>query len=204
MTTATLHPDLVTSSHNRLTTFHGFCLISGQLLMGLSSFFWNADGRYTIDGSVIIILSMVFWAAGLQGVFALFNDKNPWYARIGRLYAMYGCFGGVGFGFEGLYSAIFSVGNKIGVAAYEKFPLQMNLALYWSGPAFPLSVLVLGIYLIYRKIVTPLTGTVIILGAIAFPLSRISRTEWIAHVADLLLLTGVGMLVWQRGEYNRL
>jgi hypothetical protein len=165
--------------------------------MCASSFFWDAAGRYTVDGSVIVILSMVFWAAGLPGVFALFNERNPWYARIGLLYAMYGCFGGVGFGFEGLYSAIAGA-DKIGVAAHEQFPIQMNLALYWSGPAFPLSMLVLGIFLIYRRLVSPLTGILLMLGAIAFPLSRISRTEWIAHVADFVLLAGVGLFILGR------
>lgn len=163
--------------------------------MCLSTFFWNTDGRYSINGSVIIILSMVFWAAGLQGVFALFNERNPWYARIGMLYAMYGCFGGAGFGFEGLYSAIFPLGNKIGIAAYEKFPLQLNLALYWSGPAFPLSMLVLGILLISRKFASPLVGTLVILGAIAFPISRIARIDWVAHLADFVLLAGIAGLV---------
>src|SRR5689334_12247309 len=123
MTSAALNL-AITDSRRNLTNFHSFCLLAGQALMCISSFFWNADGRYSIDGSVIVILSMVFWAAGLQGVYAMFNKKNPWYARLGLLYAMYGCFGGVGFGFEGLYSMIFDVDTKIGVTAYQKFPLQ--------------------------------------------------------------------------------
>jgi hypothetical protein len=199
MTAISLQPD-VTASRNYVTTFHGFCLVTGQLLMCISSFFWNIDGRYSINGSVMVIMSMVFWAVGLQGAYSLFNEKNPWYSRLGLLYAMYGCFGGVGFGFEGLYSEIFPVGSKIGVAAHQQFPLQMNLALYWSGPAFPLSLLILGAFMIYRKIVTPVVGALIILGAIAFPLSRISRTEWIAHVADLILFAGVVFMVWKQRE----
>jgi hypothetical protein len=195
MTTTVLQSHVTTSPRHHLTTFHSFCLVAGQLLMCASTFFWNTDGRYSVDGSVMIILSMVFWAAGLQGVFALFNEKNPWYARLGLLYALYGCFGGVGFGFEGLYSTIFGVTNKIGVTAHERFPLQMNLALYWSGPAFPLSMLLLGGFLIHRKFITPARGTLIILGAIAFPVSRILRTDWIAHLADLILLAGVAGLV---------
>jgi hypothetical protein len=194
--TTVLPPLVTTTPIHRFTTFHALCVIIGQTLMCASTFFWNEDGRYSINGAVIIILSMVFWAVGLQGVFSLFNEKNPWYARIGMLYAMYGCFGGAGFGFEGLYSSILPVGNKIGVAAYEKFPMQMNLALFWSGPAFPLSMLVLGIFLIVRKFVSPLTGVLIIIGAIAFPLSRISRIDWIAHIADFVLLAGVTSLAF--------
>lgn len=170
--------------------------------MCASSFFWNSDGGYSINAATIIILSMVFWAVGLQGVFAIFRNDNPWYARLGLLYAMYGCFGGVAFGFEGLFSELFQVGHKIGVAAHEKFPLQMNLVLYWSGPAFPLSMLILGGFLIYRKKAAVLTGILIILGAIAFPVSRIARTEWIAHMADLILLAGIVLLVLATREHK--
>jgi hypothetical protein len=193
MQTTALHSNPTASRIGLLAGFPFYCLIAGQGLMCLSSFFWAADGRYSINASVMIIISMVFWAAGLPAVFALFTEKHPWYARLGLLYAMYGCFGGAAFGFEGLYSAL-DGSNKIGMEAYTSIPMQMNLVLFWPGPAFPLSMLILGIFLIYRKLANPITGALIILGAIAFPLSRIARITWIAHVADLVLLLGVIML----------
>jgi hypothetical protein len=93
-----------------------------------------------------------------------------------------------------LFSEIFQLGSKIGVDAQEKFPLQMNLVLYWSGPAFPLSMMILGGFLTYRKKVSALTGALLIIGAITFPVSRILRTEWISHLADFTLLAGVILL----------
>ena len=186
---------LKVSRPDRLTTFDSACLIAGQLALSASTFFWNADGSYSVNSATIIILSMLFWAVGLQGLFGMFKDENPWYARLGLLYAMYGCLGGIAFGFEGLFGEIFQSESKIGLSAYEKFPLQMNLVLFWSGPAFPLSMLVLGGFLIYRKKATALTGVLLIVGAIAFPVSRIMRVEWIAHLADLVLLGGIILLV---------
>jgi len=141
---------------------------------------------------------MVFWAVGLQGIFNMFRDQNPWYARLGLLYAVYGCLGGIAFGFEGLFGEILGI-DKVGIEAYGKFSLQMNLVLYWAGPAFPLSVMVLGGFMIYRKNAGTITGVLLILGAVAFPLSRIVRTEWIAHIADSLLLAGVTLLAVRSG-----
>jgi hypothetical protein len=195
MTIATQDTHLTTSQPHYLTTFDSTCLIIGQLLMSVSTFFWNADGSYSINTATIVIMSMLFWATGLPGVFALFRDSNPWYARIGLLYAIYGCIGGLAFGFEGLFTEIFQSSDKLGVAAHEKFPLQMNLVLFWSGPAFPLSMLILGGFLMYRRKATVLTGVLLIIGALAFPVSRILRVEWIGHVADVVLLSGIVLLV---------
>jgi hypothetical protein len=175
-------------------SFPGICLIVGQLITAGSTFLWEDSGRHSVDASTMIILSMVFIAAGLPGVFDLFKDKNPWYARLGLLYAFYGCIGGVAFGFEGLFLAIFHNGDQIGVEAAKIFPTQMNLVLFWSGPAFPLSILVLGIMLWVRKIVTPVVAIILIIAAIGFPVSRIVRIEWLAHLDDLLLLAGFAML----------
>lgn len=171
--------------------FQGVCLMTAQVLVTISTLFWNANGRYTVDGAVIIIVAMVFWIIGFMGIFDLLKERNPWYARLGLLYAIYGCVGGIAFGFEGLYSAIFDISDKIGVSAHEKFPLHMNISLFWSGPAFPLTLTILGIVLSVRKIGPIWVNLLFTLGGIAFPVSRISRTEWIALTADVLLLIPV-------------
>ena len=104
-------------------------------------------------------------------------------------------FGGAAFGFEGLFTEVLQAGDKMGVAAHEKFPLQMNLVLFWAGPAFPLSMLVLGGFLMYYKKASVLTGALFIVGAIGFPVSRILRIELIAHVADVILLAAIVSIV---------
>jgi hypothetical protein len=175
--------------------FWGVCLVVGQGISTLSSFFWADNGRHTINGSVLVILGMIFWAVGFIGLFSLFREKNPWYSRLGLLYAFYGCLGGIGFGFEGLYSIILGV-EKIGVEAHQKFPLHMNLVLFWSGPAFPLTVLIMGILFLIRRITPLWIALLFIAGAISFPVSRILRLPWTAHVADFLLLIPVIFISW--------
>jgi hypothetical protein len=171
--------------------FQGSCMIVGQVLVTISTLFWNSNGRYTVNGAVIIIVAMVFWIIGFMGIFDLLKEKNRWYARLGLLYAIYGCVGGIAFGFEGLYSAIFDISDKIGVTAHEKFPMHMNISLFWSGPAFPVTLTILGIVLSVRKIGPIWVNLLFTLGGIAFPVSRISRIEWIALTADVLLLIPV-------------
>jgi hypothetical protein len=140
-----------------------------------------------VNGSVLVILGMVFWLMGFIGLFDLFKEKNPWYARLGLLYAFYGCLGGIAFGFEGFYSQIIGE-DRIGVQLMSQFPWQTNLVLFWSGPAFPLSLLLLGVMMMVRKVQPGWISLLIITGAVAFPASRISRIEWIAHTADVILL----------------
>ena len=170
---------------------YALALTAGQLLSGLSVFFWSDSGRHTPDASVLTILSMVFWSYGFVGLFGLFKQKSPWYSRLGLMYAFYGCLGGIAFGFEGLYSAIFSIHDKMGVEAYGRFPLQMNLVLFWSGPAFPITLLLFGIMFIAKKIDSSWIGILFIVGAVAFPISRVSRLGYIAHLADVILLVPI-------------
>jgi hypothetical protein len=49
-------------------------------------------------------------------------------------------------------------------------------------------LLVLGITLLRTKAVAAWIAILLFIGAIAFPASRIPRIEWIAHIADILLL----------------
>lgn len=176
--------------------FWAISLFSGQGLFALTTFFWKENGRYTITCSTLMEIAMLFWAIGLIGLFEVVKQKMPIYARIGLLYAMYGVFGGVAFAFESVYSEIFNLSDKIGVEAQKLYPIPMNIMLFWSGPAFPLSLLILGIVYIRTKSFPWWVGVVLALGAVAFPLSRIFRTEWIAHVADVLLLLPVGLIAY--------
>lgn len=174
-------------SHDRAHVFPSCCLVIGQCIEFTSTFFWLENGRHDINGSVLVILGMVFWSVGFVGLFSMFRENNPWYARLGLLYAFYGVLGGIAFGFEGLFSQLFGV-EKAGVDAFERFPLQLNLVLFWAGPAFPLSLLVLGVMIMVRKVQPWWIGLFMCIGAVAFPVSRIMRIAWVGHAADLILL----------------
>ncbi|MBA4850871.1 hypothetical protein [Emticicia sp. BO119] len=183
--------------------FWAICLVSGQLIVIISSFFWKENGRHTINGSVLVFFSMLFLAIGLIGIFDSLKPKLPVYSRLGLLYVLYGIFGGIAFAFEGLYSDIFNISDKIGVEAAKLYPTQLNLVLFWSGPAFPLSLLVLGIVLTRTKLVRWWVGTLLSVGGVTFPVSRILRIEWLAHLNDLILfipLCIIAYLFWNTNE----
>jgi hypothetical protein len=168
-------------------SFWAFCLLAGQTVELASTFFWNDEGRHTATGAVLVILGMVFWVVGFFRLFEWFRLSHPWYFRVGLLYAVYGCLGGIAFGFEGLYSFIYDI-PKVGVDAYQRLPVHMNLVLFWAGPAFPISLMVMAFFLRRLNIFPSYVSWLLFAGGIFFPISRISRNELAAHAADVLLL----------------
>lgn len=166
----------------------GLSLIIAPLAFGASTFFWR-NGEYGVTGGTILVLSMIFWIPAFIGLFELLKDKMPRYTSIGYLIAIYGCISGVNFGMVGVFSEVFSISHDTYLSVAAKHSFAFNLLLFWSGPLFPLSLLILGINLIRKKAIQVWTGVLICLGAIAFPVSRIPRIEFIAHFADLLLVT---------------
>jgi len=57
--------------------------------------------------------------------------------------------------------------------------------------------LILGVNLMLKRSVPVLTGLLFCVAAIGFPLSRISRIEWMAHIADLAMLIPSAAIAWQ-------
>jgi hypothetical protein len=180
-----------TSYHDNI--LYGASMIAGQAMSAASTFFWDQAGTYTVNGSTILILGMIFWALGLVGLFGSIQQKLPIYSRLGLVYGFYGCLGGIAFGFEGLYATVLGE-SKIGVGAYQQFPMQMNLVLFWAGPAFPLTLFMFGIVILWRRVYSLACGLLMVAGAIGFPVSRILRKQLVAHTVDLLLLAAVVMV----------
>ncbi|QHT66086.1 hypothetical protein GXP67_05090 [Rhodocytophaga rosea] len=176
--------------------FRGISLIIAPLLFGASTFFWES-GEYGITGGTLLALSLVFWIMAFIVLFDLLKEKMPVYATIGLLVAIYGCVSGINFGFVGVFSEVFNIDHDTYLKAAAEHPLSFNLLLFWSGPLFPLSLLVLGIMLIRKAAVPMWAGILICLGAIAFPVSRILRIELIAHISDALLAIPFIFIGWQ-------
>jgi len=164
----------------------GASLIIAPLLFSASTFFWK-NGEYGVTGGTIMTLSIVFWIPAFIALFNKLKDKMPGYCSIGLLVAIYGCISGVSFGFVGVFSEAFNISHQTYLEAASRYPLSFNLIFFWSGPLFPLSLLVLGINLVRKKVIPAWAGILICLGAISFPVSRIPRIELIAHIADVLL-----------------
>lgn len=167
-------------------TAGGLSLIAAPLLFAASTFFWK-EGQYGVTGGTLINLSQVPWIIAFSVLFGKLKMEMPRYATVGLIVAIYGCLSGANFGFVGVYGEAFQIPHKTYLETLSHYSLSANLLLFWPGPLFPLSLLVLGIVLIRQKKVEVWLGILLCLGAIAFPLSRIPRIESIAHAVDVLL-----------------
>lgn len=165
----------------------GFSLIIAPCLFAASTFFWQ-NGEYNVPAATLLILSLFFWIPALSGLFAYVKDKMPLYATIGLWVAVFGCISGVCFAFLGYLTTIFNINHSEYLSALENYPVSSQLLLFSTGPLFPLSMLILGVVMLFTKSIKPWVAVLLCLAAIAFPLSRISRNISIAHAADLLLM----------------
>ena len=173
----------------------GASLIAAPGLVASSTFFWEG-GEYGITGGTLLFLANVLYVPAFMGLFEPLREKTPRYAAWGLLVAIYGCASGGLFAFRDIYAAALGVSQNAELQAFAAHPLAFNLALFWSGPLFPLSLLALGIVAVRKEAVDRWVGVMICLGAIAFPLSRVSRVELVGHAADLLLLIPLAYLGW--------
>jgi len=168
-------------------------LILAPLLQAVSTFFWT-DGEYGVTGGTILIFSMIFWIPALLFLFGLVASKKPAYAAWGFLIAVYGFVSGVNFGFLGVLTEVFSIPHERYIHDLSKYPVSSNLLLFQAGPLAPLSLVVLGLVMLFTKVVDWKIAMLITLGGILFPLSRISRIELIAHIADTVQLIPMTVL----------
>ena len=182
-----LTPALSTKSSQLEKRVEGFCLIVAPVLFAASTFFWQ-NGEYGVEAAILIIFSMFFWIPALTGLFSLVKNEMPRYAVLGLWIAVFGCISGVCFAFLGYMATIFNISHEQYLYSLSHYPVTSQILLFGSGPLFPLSILILGINLILKRSVPAWTGILFCLAAIAFPLSRIPRIEWMAHIADLAML----------------
>ena len=168
-------------------------LILAPLLQAVSTFFWT-DGEYGVTGGTILIFSMIFWIPALLFLFSLVAFKKPTYSAWGFLIAVYGFVSGVNFGFLGVLTEVFSIPHEKYLQDLSKYPVSSNLLLFQAGPLAPLSLGVLGMVMFFTKVVDWKIAMLITLGGILFPLSRISRVELIAHIADTVQLIPMTVL----------
>ena len=184
---------MLVPSDYRWHSMFGLSLILAPTLQAISTFFW-VDGEYGVTGGTILVFSMIFWIPALLVLFSLVKNTMPNYAAWGVLIAVYGFVSGVNFGFLGVLTEIFVIPHEKYIQALSKYPISTNLLLFQAGPLAPLSLVILGIVFLNTKVVDWKIGLLIVLGGVAFPLSRISRIELAAHFADILQLVPLALL----------
>ncbi|HEY8930553.1 MAG TPA: hypothetical protein VIM55_15230 [Mucilaginibacter sp.] len=164
----------------------GSTLIIAPLLFGASTFFWQ-NGEYGVVAAVLLTLSNAFWIPGLYALFGLVKQRMPLYYAIGLFIAICGsCMGGNSFSYLGYFTTVFHIPHQEYIKTLAQYPVSSGILIFWAGPLFPLSLLVLGINLIRTKAVEWWLGVLICIGAAVFPLGRIFRIEWVAHCTDVL------------------
>lgn len=177
--------------------FFGLACIIAPLLFSLSVFFWE-NGEYTPTGAVLMNLSMVFWVPVMFFLFGLIKEKAPVYYCIGLVYALYGTvIGGTAFGYLGFLTQIFGISHQEYLEKLAYHPVHSNILLFWAGPAFPLSILILSVVLLRKKILANWVCIALMIGAIAFPVSRILRIIPVAHLADFFLSAPLIYIGWK-------
>jgi len=180
-------PAVSTKSSQLEKRVEGFCLIIAPALFATSTFFWE-NGEYGVKAAILIVFSMFFWIPALTGLFSLIKYQMPRYAVWGLWIAVFGCISGVCFAFLGYLVTVFNISHEQYLILLSDYPVTSQILLFGSGPLFPLSILVLGINLLIKRAVPVWISVLLCAAAVAFPLSRIPRVEWVAHIADLAML----------------
>lgn len=172
--------------------------------MAASTFFWQ-DGRYGLTGGVLVALSAIAWVYGLLAIWEWLYASYPRLAACGVVVSLLGCFGGIAFGLQGFFEGMFGVSHEASLAATAAHPVAANVVLWIPGPAFPLSLMLMGVLLARVRAVPTCVAVALAVSGLVFPLSRIPRVELIAHAADLLMLVPSCYLavLFTRGRLRR-
>jgi hypothetical protein len=175
-------------------------LAIAPVLLALSQFYC-ANGVVTITAGVLMGLAFFAWIFVFQALFSLIKEEMPVYAVFGFAVAVFGCIAGNNFGIEGIYLDAMGVH---GIPAMREVQDRIGTAtlayLFIPGLCFPLSLLVLGINLWRKRKVDAITGALLCLAAVCFPLGRIPRIEWLMYLDNFLLLVAllpVARLFWR-------
>jgi hypothetical protein len=178
---------MLSSSLKTEESIEGFALVAAPVLFATSTFYWH-NGEYNVISATLLILSLFFWLPALRGLFSITSQALPRYSIWGLWIAYFGCISGVCFAFLGYITTVLNVTHQEYLEALSHYPVTAQLLLFASGPIFPLSMLILGIQMLRKKVVPLGIALLLCIAGIAFPVSRISRIEIIAHIADLALL----------------
>lgn len=178
--------------------FWAVCLVAAPLLMGISTFFWQG-GKVGMVGGTVQVYACIFWTLSY---FAFYQRIRPVLPRIALLILLVGVYSGVGgnnWGVDGIYGAAFQALGATPemtegiIGAMGPFA---PFILFMPGLCFPLNFILTAIVLGRVKALPIWAASLMALGAVLFPASRIPRIELLAHLSDLLMLVPMVWLGW--------
>jgi hypothetical protein len=168
---------------------YALCLIAGPALFAAADFFWVGEAEYGLVAGTLLVLGSVAWVVGFAGIAAVIRRDAPRIAGWGMVLAAYGAIcGGAAFGLQGVMNAMYGVGHRQALERLDDHPLVANIIFWIGGPAFPLTLLLLAVYLLVSRRVPRWTGLMLAACAVLFPTARIPRIELVAIAVDLLML----------------
>lgn len=170
-------------------------LFLGPVIFAASPFFW-VDGHYGVTGGMLIALSTVPWVYGLIGEYEQFRERVPVLAGLWLLLLLVGMFGSIAFGLQGFFEGVFGISDRTSLAVLDGYPPQSLFVLWLPGPTFPLALLAFGVILGRTRMSPRWVAVLLCFAAIIFPLARVLRLDWVAYIADLLMLLPFCHLAW--------
>jgi hypothetical protein len=180
----------------------GVCLIAAPVLQAASTLFWSGMSAGLIGG-VLMLYAFAFWI----GVFVAFAvrlyPRMPRFALLAASLGVVGAVAGTNFGVEGIVEGILGIPDltaRLLEGAQAADATAVTLAFFAPGLLFPLMLLVFGVALARAKEIPLWCGTLLCLGGVAFPLSRIPHIQWVASGADLVILVP---LLWLASQSFR-
>ena len=170
-------------------TLFGLSLVLAPLLFTASSLTWTSSGEYGVVGGAFLVFGSLFWIVAFLALFGALRTQAPRYAVWGWLVAAYGAIcGGTAFAFQGMFAEMHGATKTESLAALARHPVVANAIFWIGGPAFPISLLVLGVILVRTRVAPWWAGAMLALGGALFPVARIPRIEGFALGIDLLML----------------
>ncbi|BCB78031.1 hypothetical protein GCM10022251_36650 [Phytohabitans flavus] len=163
------------------------CLVAGPALLAASTFFWT-DGRSGPTGGTLLVLAMPLWTYGIVALLDGMRATLPRYAAAVLLLTLFGAMGGAAFGFQGFFESVHGMDKQAALAALDEHPVTAGILLWGLGPLFPAALFTLGAGLLRTRQLPRAAALLMCAGGLLFPLSRIPRLEWVAHLVDLVLL----------------
>lgn len=168
-------------------------LITGPVLLALSTFFW-VGGRYGIIGGILVAAAGVAWLYGLIRTWERVAGRHAWIGATGIVLTLAGSFGGIAFGLQGFFEALFGLTGAQSLRAAGAHPIGAAIVLWVPGPMMPLCLAALGVTAGLNRAAPWPTAVLVAFGGLAFPLGRIARMTPIAHVTDALIVLSFVLL----------
>ena len=171
----------------------GVSLLAAPLLLLASSVLRFVLGL-AFEWYLTMKLSFFFFAVAALGLVHLLRGRADGSSLVGGAMALAGCLSGASI----VTMAYVMEAVQPGVPAEQLQSLYVTLVNSpLPGLFFPIGLLILAVAL-FRKEVVPLwAGLLFTLGAVFFPVGRISGFVWAVYACDVLLMISLGYIGWR-------